>query len=564
MIFTQPWGLLGLLGLPVLVWIYLYQRRGPTAPTNLFFLLPDAGTDATGGRKRLPFQSTPSFWLYAAAILLATLLLTGPVWIGQRATQRVAVVVDESFSMAAFRPETEAALAEIGKTLAARSRHTDFLVLGSHPSANVFYRGTEAGALAGSLPESWPARNGHDPLVALTAARAAAGTDGVVVWLTDHPEIEGLDDSVTVVSVGQALENVGFAGVTFESGPPLGWQALVRNYGAQNRSLEWWTEVPGQADAAHQTLSLEAGATATLSGNFPATQRLVLHLSSDDFALDDALPLVRPQEKSLAVLLQTGDFDEPLRRMLDALGAIRETVGSPEVTFILGEQESDGPTVRFTRWPETVKGLWTEPTLSTDAALIRGLEWDALVIRQPPGAAPTPQGEVLVWKGERPLVERRGDELRLHFDPRFSNLARVPEFLVLLHRFVEEVRVETPGYEQSNHELSTPLTTAQALQWIVEPVGQPAQPVSALGQWPAVPSFIEGSREGRLQLLAAAHFADAREADFSAAALRDDLPTLMEARNRAVAHPITALNQFILLLIGLCLAGAWSMAFKRG
>ncbi|MCB1088198.1 MAG: hypothetical protein KDM63_14200, partial [Verrucomicrobiae bacterium] len=181
--------------------------------------------------------------------------------------------------------------------------------------------------------------------------------------------------------------------------------------------------------------------------------------------------------------------------------------------------------------------------------LVEGLNWQGLISRQTPGIPRQDSDTVLLWQGDRALIFLRTSEgarqLCFNFDLLTSNASRLPAFIVLLHRFVAELRQQKVAPESLNFEINQPIPLAFATGEEVpnelsysETTVSLAQsvsrsetiPLSRAGMLraPVHPGFfeiIQGESPGLL-LKAAAHFADTREADLRKAATRSDLAGL--------------------------------------
>jgi hypothetical protein len=102
--FANPWGLLGLLALPAILVLHLYQRRFPrmaVAGLYLWGMHADAH-DAGPKRERLPL--TASLFLELLAALLLTLVVSRPRFEATAKAEHLVVILDDSASMSA-RPE---------------------------------------------------------------------------------------------------------------------------------------------------------------------------------------------------------------------------------------------------------------------------------------------------------------------------------------------------------------------------------------------------------------------------------------------------------------------------
>ncbi|NOX53610.1 MAG: hypothetical protein GXP27_04075 [Planctomycetes bacterium] len=137
MFFANPWGLLGLLALPVIVVIHLYhQRFRPLAVAGLHLWVAEARLEAPGRRRqRLPITASLILELVAAALL--SLLLADPRigQAGQRA--HLVVILDNSASMSAVDSRRGRSLRE----LAVEELERRVQGLGRHPAVTILLTG---------------------------------------------------------------------------------------------------------------------------------------------------------------------------------------------------------------------------------------------------------------------------------------------------------------------------------------------------------------------------------------------------------------------------------------
>ena len=146
----------------------------------------------------------------------------------------------------------------------------------------------------------------------------------------------------------------------------------------------------------------------------------------------------------------------------------------------------------------------------------------------------------------------------VNFDVRQSNADRLPAFVVLLNRFLETVREKKVAFERSNVETNQPLHVAS------DPAGPPPRMPDgdATLRAPFTPGFFEVKQGDRVLLDAAAHFADARQADFKAATSAD---TLEGKTSRMLEHNSREdfLWPFFALALGAVFLANWA-ATGRG
>ncbi len=176
------------------------------------------------------------------------------------------------------------------------------------------------------------------------------------------------------------------------------------------------------------------------------------------------------------------------------------------------------------------------------------LNWQGLVLRPDTALLPAAPGDTpLLWQGDRPLILLRhaatAPQLIFTFDPAASNLARLPAFPLLLHRFIAQVRDRKPVYQTAQLQTAQPFTVAGATP--------PER------QAPDTPGYYEvTSPEGTPLLDAAVSFTDLRESDFATAAtLTQSAPTLTTQRQKNAQG--SHLDPLWALILAGCMVGSW-------
>lgn len=550
--------------------------------TTLFLLQQMRRESETGSRIDRLRVSIP-FWLQILMVVLFTWLLAGPRWLKSDAVQRIAVVLDSSASMSAFRHQAEAAVRETLGGLLSPLAKAELTVLSSDPEAPPLYHGGSPSEATDALPQWRPLLGAHDFSPSLRTARGLAGDKGVVLLVSDHATQEKLPHEAKLIAVGEPVSNAGWAGVTTErKDGQWFWRAIVRNYGAAAETRSWQAETAG-GKSPPAVVSLAPGEAKTLSGPFPANEkRMTLRLAADAFELDDHLPLVLPEPKVVSLNLPEAK-DETAKAAAGLLASYEDTKAEPMAS---------AADVRVVIWPpsvalaDTVHAIvFTGPPKAAAAPylagqivgeshpLMDGLNWQGLLVRQGVEIPVTTQDRPLLWQGERSLISLRTTEpgrsqLLCHFDLASSNARKLPALAVLLHRFLEDVRSRKVASEAANFDVRQRLVVAcdthaaaQPLQWVVEDgAAAKAQPVpvsqARLLRAPAMPAFFEVRQGGAVLLSGASHFADAREADFTEAKKFDELADV-SAEQTETTHEADSMWRLWLLLLLAALAGSW-------
>ena len=580
--FASPLGFLALLGIPVVLAIHFLQRRSRVETVSTLFLLESLMRESAAGGRVERIRNSLPLWLQLLAVCLLAWLLAGPRWTAKESVARVVLVLDSSASMSAFKEEMVTAVEGQLEKLGRAASRSEYIALDSAQAEERVFQGETLGELVTRLEEWQPALGRHEIGPSLNLARGLAGEDGVVVFVSDH-EPESLPDGVRLLAVGRTLANCGFSGLSVgeEAGEEL-WTALVKNYGDTPQTRKWWLE-SGDGKTQPREIELAAGASETLRGPLPENQKgLVLVLEKDGFELDDRLPLLRPQKKPLKVWRRLDEAVLPFYRKVfdpfESLSDVGEVSGAD-----LAVLEHDPLDPALPDLPGTVvmvrDASEKAPFLGGAIAvenhpLMDGLNWQGLSARGAGGIKREQGDEVLLWAGERAMVvlRERGSQrgLLINFDPTRSNAARLPAFVVMLHRFVESVRAAKVGEEWLNVE------TGQGLEFAFErgegakdlvvgrDGGSAAVPLgeAATLAAPLRPGHFEIRQGDGVLVRGAAHFADAREADFSEAAASDQLSAAKAAlvSRHSRRDPLWRLWA---LLIGGAVLWSWSAAGGR-
>ncbi len=525
-VLANPWGLVALATVPLLIAIHSLRQRSRRVVTSTLFLLEHAGPLPTGGIRLERFRQALPFWMQLLASLALTWLLVEPRFIRADSRQTVAVVLDSSASMAAFRGPTIAALERVLERLGAVAGHTDWHLLETGPRRPPLHAGDTLTGLLGALPQWQPTLGTHDFTAALAVAQALAPADrGAVILVTDRDI--AVPPGVARLSVGTPIDNTGFVGADVSAdaapdassgGPSPRWRAIVANRG-QLPSRRRLTILTGPAAGfptaptpAPLDIDLAPGETKTLTGAWPAgAERVLLELTPDRFPPDDSIALVRPVPRTVRVAIRAGTpGGELLGRMLAAAtdveivadadsadlvvepfgtegtgASVQVSAAAPDTNADSAEEAGDAGQEEADNASPPPRPMRLDPaTLSVeDHPLVRDLAWIGFLSGPAGPIEPADGDEPLVWKGARPLVLLRhriaesgtvGELLLLNADLDGSTAARTPALVVLLERFVERVRgrIERPWADTFQAEEEIPMPPLAATI-VVEPRASP-------------------------------------------------------------------------------------------
>ena len=581
---ANPYGLLALLGIPAVLAIHFLQRKAIELPVSTLFLLERTQRDAASGRRLERIIPSIPLWMQLLAVLLLAWFLAEPRFQKSGSVQRIAVVLDSSASMGVFKNEAIARLAAELPGFQGPASTLELTVIESAPSRPRLYAGSSVQDLKAVL-EKWQPLDGlTDPTQALRLARSLVSREGTVIYLTDTPAAS-LPFEARLIAVGDAVENVGFTGVTFatEEGS-LVWRALVRNYGKTAVDRTWSMQTATGGTTA-RPLHLEANALVTLQAAFPTDAKNVrLVLSPDRFTLDDTLPLVAPKPKTLTLFTATSPaFADLTTKLLRALESAVPTNDAATADLAIASYDPldpvlpPGNSIIFvedsTRSGAYLKGgILAEPHPLLDA-----LNWQSLLVRETIELDRLPTDTVLLWQEKRPLIFLRDQPAReeqpatrqlcFNFDLRLSNAGNQPAFIVLLHRFAESIRAAKVAPTSANLETGQPLQITAApnipLQIAATDLtGKPLPAPASTTHAPATPCFLTIRQKDTELLDAAIHFADTREADFSACGQSDPTTNANQSALERHTKPDPLWRIWILLLVAALLV-SWKFNTRK-
>ena len=577
--FANPLGFLALLGVPVILLIHLLQRQSQAFPISTLFMLDAIDRQSLQGRKLDRLRNSVSLWLQLLSVIILTWLLIQPRWTQENRVQQIVIVIDSSASMEAFKNSAAEQLKTELSRIPTHLTNEVYTLMESHEQGERLYRGESATELVESLAKWEPSNSAHSPEVALRVGRSIAGTYGTLVFLTDHIKTQ-LPFGASLLSVGEPISNVGFAGLRVQSagddGNDLSWQATVRNYSEEPQAREWFLSI-GQQRTEPRSISLQGYETRTLSGKFPkGAARATLTMSPDRFTRDDRLFMVSPEPKTVFIATTV----DP-----SASDMVRTIIGSLENAPLMQPSGDSGyssppdlliatynPLQPRTLPPASIvlldqqfapKEFFKGPIVAANHILVKDLNWQGLIAKSTASIPMAAEDVTLLWQGERPLVLLRQtaklNQLIFNFDVGQSNAERLPALIIMIDRFVDQIRSKKVALEKSNLELNQRIKIAvnigEEADDIVSSVMGTQQTVpwnrSSMLRAPRNSGFFSISQGDTPLLDAAANFADAREADFSGAARQSDLDAIPRKiiEKQTVTDPLWQSWAIVLLIV---------------
>ncbi|MCB1097404.1 MAG: BatA domain-containing protein [Verrucomicrobiae bacterium] len=581
-------GFWALLGIPAVLLIHFLQRRSRTVVISTLFLLDQMQRESVSGNRIERLRTSVPLWLQLLAVALLTWLLTQPRWMQTQAVQRIAIVIDSSASMSVFRDKAAEKIDTTLDDLTSLVTVAEYVLLETRGSRSLT-TGTNRADLLKALAAWEPYTGTHDPAPALRLARSTVGADGLVIFVTDHPQENPPPFEARLLAVGTPIENCGFAGFTVETGEDgqWRWKVLAQNYGTQTQTRQWWLRSGDQRTTPAQ-LTLEPQKATPLQGAFPAgAKQCTLEMQADTFALDDRLPMVAPALKQLTVRLPENDstdaYDNFYRKVFGSFANVSIVTNNEKADIDVSTYDPLDPALPnksscvFAHDPRQRSDFLNGQIVSAAHPLIDNLNWQGLLCRESIQIPARASDDVILWQGDRPLIFVRrltnnGSQLCFNFDLRKSNAQRLPAFAVLLHRFLATVRDSKIASEARNFEVG------QAIQLTRD--RQPDAPSLitrvASGSESEIPSNLPGTIlrapsqagffeifQGEQRLLnGATHFADTREADFRAAGSASTLDSARAAIVKTHSQTDGNWRLWVLLLLAVLLI-SWHYARPR-
>ncbi len=569
LIFAQPEGFWGLLGLPAIIAIHFLQQQRHVVSSSTLFLLEQLLPASQRSRQFDWIRSSRQLWLQLLVVCIVSLILSDPHFIGQGTVQRVGILLDDSMSMRAAKERIARELPSKITSLASQAETTEWLLLGSAPPLRTLYRGINRNRLLKALEEWDPLSTSHDLVQSAIHARRLVGSKAVLIAVSDQHH--KLDEGVHEIGFGKQIENCALSSPSFtQKDGVLFFKVIAKNYGKEVQKRSWWIENPSEKGTA-QTIELAPGAQKTLHGKFPeGSERIEIHLSPDDFTEDDLLPLVRPTPPELSVYESVDSAHSWFVHSVEAtLKRVRHATVEEHADVAVQSIESSSdslpniPAILLSRSaaPGTISRR--QPIIVEQHPLVAHLAWDTL-LASPTMLMPFKENDIpLLWQGSTPIVilrESNQPQLLINFDIARSNADKIPAFVIMIYRFLENQRnsklTTHSGNIPSDARIwSNALRVTDSLRYQREDLQSNPQEIAtiaphALGSLksPSLPGFFALFRNNDRVFLGASYLADSRESDFSRAeTFAEESPAQATMSQRYFQDPAYPLLLFAIL-----------------
>ncbi len=586
MFFLNPSGLFLLGALPLLAVIHFLHRRRTAVPVSTLFLMPSGALRAAAGGRWERLRSSASFLLQCCAVILLSLLMAQPVFPSAQKEVPVVLVVDSSASFSVSKERALSALDSIAADLAKIAPRTSWTVIATGSPPRLLGAQLDFGKARHLLRAFEPLERTHSAIPAIDLALSMAGSTATTLYLGDREQDE-LERLQHVVLLGEQITNSAFAG--FEIKPNGVCDLLIRHYGNDPRTLPIdveWELSDGTRTQAIRVASPTVPPNGLGSCSIPFPENAtagLFRLEQDRFPLDDVCHVVRPWQRKPDVIAQMDEDFRPLANRLLAAFAVQRDEGagvppSPTENVLhkavrlavydpLAPSWPAGAAIIFLREKASPKNVRTG-LLWAEGDLMKNLSWDGLLAFQGLGAPIQADSELLLAEGDRALIFLRrtptGQQLVFNFDPRHSNLTRLPAFPLLVGRFLDRIAEELPLLERANvttGELVRLPPTPSGSEWTLE--RQNATPIQ--GPMPAGGTHVAAPpmpgrflvRVGTTRLFdGAANFFDPLESDFTGAQTKEwKTNSPLDPRGESARF-----DHWFKLILLTCIVGAWRLA----
>jgi len=488
MVLLNPWGLLALLSIPLIIGLHFFRERKRVRRIGGLHLWEFARVTTPAGRRfdRI-VRSLPLLFQLLAALLLS-LLIAGLDWPTRLEARHFTIVADDSISMQA-RPKGASASERAAATISKWAREGDRFTLiraGSRSSLVAGPFATRAELINGL--NAWQPESPVCMLdSAMNLAAKFAGASGKVLFATDSTsEMGDYAKAIEVHAEGTPAPN---AAIVFADRIRVEPRmdrvvASVRLYATEGRQATLRAIVDGQ-EVASQQISLTPGSAANLDFKLPITDRPVtLAIEPPDaLTVDDKVILAPVAVKTVKAYVEDfGELNGALRKAVESVPDAYVTDDPRIAELVFTKAANDAPTqalrtyvlpdVTTTSGQRIAQGqelVLSPRSRITDNLALEGVMW-TYTPRAVSGAAAL---SALIAHTSQPLLSlsrQVGNHQVLEFNLNrdATNLFRTTAWPMMVQGMVEECRDAMPGMSRTNYrtgeEIPIHLVTEQTLE----------------------------------------------------------------------------------------------------
>jgi hypothetical protein len=458
---AAPLALFGLLSVPVLLAIYLLRQRSRRQSVSSLFLWQELRLPHTGGRRLRRLERSLLLLLELLLLGLLTTAATQPWRQQAQVSNRLVVVLDDSYSMQAGGTDSPRRRARTAvEDLLQDVSYLRVLWLRAGDRPELLAESSRPRSLPAEVARQWRCTApGSRIEQALTMAFELGGPQAQILVLSDHrpADPESLSRRVRWLAFGRPAANLAITRAARSSGEDSDRCLLeIANLSDQAGQVPV-TITPAPATADLQ-LELAPGQNRRLVFSVPAATDLVeCRLPDDRLGLDNHCLLLPQRRRKVRVANQIRDarLHELVQRAAAATGTTVSSRGESDLVLSdRGDRSPQGDewVVRLLAEPDAV--AYVGPfVLQRRHPLTAGLSLEGVVWGA--GRDNVMPGEPVVTAGNLVLISDTSDRqgrhtIRLRWRPELSTLQLTPDWPILIANLISWRRQALPGPERSN------------------------------------------------------------------------------------------------------------------
>lgn len=582
--FANTAGFWALMGIPAVIFIHFLQQRSRKLRVSTLFLMDALPPESSTGRVLDRIRSSRSLWLQLLAVLLCTWILAEPRFVRDNSSQTVAIVLDDSATMRVFLEDAREAALKVIKDYDGKAQQTHWIIMGSTSRNQALYRGPESAQAKEAVNKWMPGSATHDLSRALQVASTLTDRNGYSWFITDTEDKCPLNQAA--IGVGRPLLNVGFVGSVAASRDGIaGWRVAIKNNSPVPQQRRWNVNVEGTVQE-QNAVDLPANGIEEFFVALPkGASEMIISLQKDEFAFDDDLPLVKPEPRKLKVSLETKEKTrEFFQKLLSSMEGVELTVPTEANLRILNFQADAADPLSARKAPPgypSILGiapklaerstLALHPIVPEREPVLEGLSWNGLLCSGPVVEQAPPDARILLWQNDHPLAWMEGNSLAINWDWESSNASRLPSFVLLVRRYLQNIQNMQTGTFAENLPVNTRLRIANAdtVEWVPVREGKMIvaekliQPATVPYRAPSDVGFFRFMKDGEEVMRGAAFLDDARQGDFSACSrFVHNLPPSVQERRERLSLPDPLVPLWVALVVAALIAAWWPVRRK--
>jgi Ca-activated chloride channel homolog len=476
MVFSNPWGLLALISIPIIVGLHFFHSQRQVRRVGGLHLWEFAQIRIPAGRRLDRFTRSLPLLFQLLAALLASLLLAGfdiPI---QSSNRHYTIILDDSISMLAGTNESSAARAvDLLSGIGSETDRFTLLTAGLRPQiiAGPFCEKSEMEAAS----QQWQPRDPNCDIEAAVnlASKFIASSDKILFLTDDEAPARRYTETLEIAAVGEPDDNIAIDYADRMRVSPEKDRIFVtlQTYSKLEQSAHLYGKIAGQ-DVFTKSITLQPGTPLSLHVDIPyLTQTVTLSTEPDALSADNTaiLPpvLIKPVNVAFHAL---GAEQVPIAKAVRSTG-YTEIVDDPEHANLVFSSDPNYPASPSNYRVCVLPAIDSQPNKNvhlaqgrdivfdhnspiTESLPLEGVLWPLRELSAPPNSHP-----LLTWHNIPLLwVESQGREnarigINLLHDR--TNIFQQATWPILISALVEDCRMAIPGLSKTNYRVGEPV-----------------------------------------------------------------------------------------------------------